>query len=131
MASAEETDIDTHVSWRLREQDDNLFFFLEQPWNGGVTPESLASYYTDTLFESLLVNYTPYLQTAVCSAGELRLYEFRSKRDGIPRILRYWVRPVNDSAALSVNGVFREGDVELLDAYSARLFPALPSCANR
>ena len=128
MAGAEETTNDTHVLWRLRAQEDTLFFFVHLYFSGQVTQARIDAYYDADTFADLLVNYTPYEETATCRVDGLTLYEFHSKRDNINRIMRYWVRQADDRTVLSVNGITAETERDLLDDYGARLFPALPSC---
>jgi hypothetical protein len=128
MASAAEEVGDTYVTWRLREQDDTLFFFVYFHFDSGATEAAIADYFDDEGFEALLVNYAPYEKTGECSLGDLQLYEFLSSRETIKRVMRYWVLRESDTRVMGVNAIAQTTQIALLNDYSARVFPDLPSC---
>jgi hypothetical protein len=128
MASASEEAGDTYVTWRLRELDDTLFFFVYFHFDGGATEAAIDDYFDDEGFEALLVNYTPYEKTSECRLGNLRLYEFVSERETVKRVMRYWVLRESDTRVMGVNAIVQTTQIALLNEYSARVFPDLPSC---
>jgi hypothetical protein len=128
MASAAEEAGDTYVTWRLREQDDTLFFFVYFHFDTGASDAAIDDYFDDEGFEALLVNYTPYEKTGECSLGNLRLYEFVSESETVKRVMRYWVLRESDTRVMGVNAIAQTTQIALLNEYSARVFPDLPSC---
>lgn len=128
VAGMEELPTTTFTYWRLREQEDVIVFFLYIHYDMGVTEEGINEYFSEEGFDVLLANYIPYTRSAECRVGDLRLYEFTSSSDNVKRLLRYWVDPVSDTRVMGVNAIAPTTHLRLLNDYSARLFPELPSC---
>jgi hypothetical protein len=128
MAGASEEAANTYVTWRLREQEDMLFFFVYYHFDEGATEAAIDDYFDEDGFASLLVNYTPYEMTDQCNLGNLRLYEFMSERDGVKRIMRYWVLRESETRVMGVNAIAPSTHITLFNDYSARVFSDLPSC---
>jgi hypothetical protein len=128
LSTAEETLDSSFVAWRLREQEDVLFFFVNFHFDAGVTDEVITDYFDTETFDALFVNYMPYIAGDECQLGDLRLYEFTHSGDGGKFVLRYWVEPISETRVMGVNGVAPSTHLKELDEYAERLFPDLPSC---
>ncbi len=129
-AAAEEQATYTSATWRYQPDPNFLFFFLYLHFDSGATPEAVANYFSEENFRNLLANYEPWRQTAVCTEGDVTLYEFISKTGAEARLLRYWVRVVSPTRVLGVNAAALETQRQMLDDYSLLLFPDAPWCED-
>lgn len=127
-ASAEEQATYTSATWRYQLDPNFLFFFLYLHFDSGATPEAVANYFNEENFRNLLANYEPYRQTAVCTVGDITIYEFISKTGVEPRLLRYWVQIVSPTRVLGVNAAALETQRQMLEDYSLLLFPEAVAC---
>lgn len=110
----------------------------------GYTLDSLDELFDDEWFDDTFAAWEGLRKINVCYAEDLTLHEFTlAFRDGngnsTPYTMRYWVDPVNESRVrtwyITFPTAFADGSpnpesLDMLDEYSARMFPELPACPN-
>jgi hypothetical protein len=94
----------------------------------GYEEPDLNNYYDDN-WGTIFQNYESYTSVAECRRNDgLRLYEFEAQNQGFEYGIKYWVKSDTDSRVISLMVVFPLDLKDMLDNYSARLFPIYSSC---
>lgn len=145
-ASASENLASTTATWQSRPESEfsGLSFLNYLHLDTGYTLDSLDELFDDDWFTETFAAWDDLRKTNVCYDDDTTLHEFTlaftdANGNATPYTLRYWVDPVSESRVrvwyISFATAFSDGSpnaeaLDMLDDYSARMFPDLPGCPN-
>lgn len=128
-ASATETLGMTTAQWEARSLS-ALSYVVYRHFDEGIRPEDVATYFDNAWFEAAFANYESFRKVGVCYNGDITLHKFNLRIYETDFAMRYWVEPVSDTRVKAIFIVFPSADVNGLDDYAARLYPALSDCTR-
>ncbi|HLV34024.1 MAG TPA: hypothetical protein VKY59_02870 [Spirillospora sp.] len=146
LASAGETTSYTTATFQPRREAgfSAVSFINYLHFDTGYTLDGLDDFFNDTWFEQAFAGWEELRKTNVCFNGDVTLHEFtlayRESNGGLARyVMRYWVDPISETRVrawhIAFATTFADGTTdargrELLDEYSARMYPDFPACSR-
>jgi hypothetical protein len=95
----------------------------------GYEEPDLDKYFSDENWKAIFANYESYEPIDECKRDDgLRLYEFKTRNQGLEYRIRYWVQNDTDKRVIVTMIVFPIESKSLLDEYSSMLFPDYSTC---
>lgn len=89
----------------------------------------LNNFFSGENWNVIFGNYESYQSVAECRTNDgLRLYQFSAIEEGFNYAINYWVENDTETRVMDMMIVFPAESTELIDEYSANLFPELTSC---
>ncbi|MBZ0300981.1 MAG: hypothetical protein K8J31_14635 [Anaerolineae bacterium] len=146
LANGGETNTGTTASWQSTFESgfSGLSFLNYMHFDTGYTLDGLDTFFNDDWFKQTFVSWEDVRKTNVCFNGDVTLHEFsmsyRESSGNVARyVLRYWVDPISETrvrawhvgfATTYSDGTNDPRGQELLDEYSARMYPDFASCGR-
>jgi hypothetical protein len=97
----------------------------------GYEEPDLDTFFSVENWDVVFGNYDSYEPVTSCKIDTgVRLYEFKAVTEGFNYNIRYWAENDTDNRLVGAMIVFPVESQELMDEYSARLFPDLISCSQ-
>lgn len=97
-------------------------------FNCGYGQADMDSYFSDESFDIIFAEYESRALKDFCEIPGLALYEYDLVDEGAAYSARYWVKQATETRLLVFMLVFPSSSPDVLDAYSAQIFPDLCAC---
>ena len=97
-------------------------------FNCGYGQADMDSYFSDESFDIIFAEYESHALKDFCEIRDLALYEYDLVDEGTDYSSRYWVKQATETRLLVFMLVFPSSSPDVLDAYSAQIFPDLSAC---